>query len=384
MQVPAIATGYGGRMTVDLAAMRRNWIALDKVSHGALTGAVIKADAYGTGIAQASRAFFQAGARFFFTATPDEAIAVRGALPEDAHIFVLDGLFPGAAPLYVGERLMPVICSIPMLEEWLQACLSRNEAFPAALHFDTGINRLGFRLNEASIVKRMIEQVGYAPQMIMSHLACADQPSHEKNRTQLALFSSVLAQFPGVPASLANSAGLMTGRDMHFQMVRPGIALYGGRAVAGRRNPMSRVVNLEAPILQTKDVKTGETVGYGATYTLSRDSRIAVVAIGYGDGFFRAQSASNNRPGGKVAIAGHYAPVVGRVSMDMIQVDVTDLPEPPMPGDMVEILGPNISVDDQADVAGTIGYEVLTNLKGRYSRSYVDAEAEPQGFVPTE
>jgi alanine racemase len=382
MQVPAIATGYGGRMTVDLAAMRRNWVALDKVSHGALTGAVVKADAYGTGIAQAARAFFQAGARFFFTATPDEAIAVRAALPEDAHIFVLDGLFPGAAPLYVGERLMPVICSIPMLEEWLQACLSRNEAFPAALHFDTGINRLGFRLNEASIVKRMIEQVGYAPQMIMSHLACADQPSHEKNRTQLALFSSVLAQFPGVPASLANSAALMTGRDMHFQMVRPGIALYGGRAVAGRRNPMSRVVSLEAPIQQIKDVKTGETVGYGATYTLSRDSRIAVVAIGYADGFFRAQSASNNRPGGKVAIAGHYAPVVGRVSMDMIQVDVTDLPEPPMPGDMVEILGPNISVDDQADVAGTIGYEVLTSLKGRYSRSYVDAEAEPQGFVP--
>jgi alanine racemase len=384
MSAPAIATGYGGRMTVDLAAIRRNWTALDKVSQGALTGAVVKADAYGTGIAQASRALFQAGARFFFTATPDEAIAVRAALPEDAYIFVLDGLFPGAAPLYVGERLMPILSSIPMLEEWLQACLSRNEAFPAALHFDTGINRLGFRLNEASIVKRMIDQVGYKPQMIMSHLACADQPSHEKNRTQLALFSSVLAQFPGIPASLANSAGLMTAREMHFQMVRPGIALYGGRAVAGRRNPMTRVVSLEAPILQIKDVKTGESIGYGAAYTLSRDSRIAVVGIGYADGFFRAQSATNNRPGGKVAIAGHFAPVVGRVSMDMIQVDITDLGEPPMPGDMVELLGPNISVDDQADVAGTIGYEVLTSLKGRYSRSYVDAEAEPQGFVPTE
>jgi alanine racemase len=271
-----------------------------------------------------------------------------------------------------------------MLEEWLQACLARNEALPAALHFDTGINRLGFRLNEASIVRRMIDQVGYAPQMVMSHLACADQPSHEKNRTQLALFSSVIAQFPGIPASLANSAGLMTGRDNHFQMVRPGIALYGGRAVAGRRNPMTRVVTLEAPILQTKDLKTGETVGYGATYTLSRDSRIAVVAIGYGDGFFRSLSGTNNRPGGKVAIGGYYAPVVGRVSMDMIGVDVTDLPEPPMPGDMVEILGPHISVDDQADIAGTIGYEILTSLKGRYSRSYLDSEAAPQSFIPTE
>lgn len=384
MPVPAIATGYGGRLTVDLAALRRNWTALDQVSRGALTGAVIKADAYGTGLAQAARAFFQAGARFFFAATPDEAVAARAALPEDAHIFVLDGLFPGAAPLYVGERLMPVLCSIPMLEEWLQACLARNEALPAALHFDTGINRLGFRLNEASIVRRMIDQVGYAPQMVMSHLACADQPNHEKNRTQLALFSSVIAQFPGIPASLSNSAGLMTARDNHFQMVRPGIALYGGRAVAGRRNPMHRVVTLEAPILQVKDVKTSEAVGYGATHTLSRDSRIAVVAIGYADGFFRSLSASNNRPGGKVAIGGHFAPVVGRVSMDMIGVDVTDLPETPMPGDMVEIIGPHISVDDIADVAGTIGYEVLTSLKGRYSRTYMDSEAEPQSFVPTE
>jgi alanine racemase len=147
---------------------------------------------------------------------------------------------------------------------------------------------------------------------------------------------------------------------------------------------MTRVVALEAPILQIKDIKTGESVGYGATYTVSRDTRIAVIGIGYGDGFFRAQSASNNRPGGKVAIAGHYAPILGRVSMDMIQADVTDLPETPMPGDMVEILGPNISVDDQADVAATIGYEVLTALKGRYSRSYLDSEAEPQGFVPNE
>ena len=382
MPVPAIATGYGGRLTVDLAALRRNWTALDKVSRSALTGAVVKADGYGVGLQQASRAFYQAGARFFFAATPDECVALRATLPEDAHIFVLDGLFPGAAPLYVGERLMPVLCSIPMLEEWLQACLARNEAFPAALHFDTGINRLGFRLHEASIVRRMIDQVGYAPQMVMSHLACADQPNHEKNRTQLALFSSVLAQFPGIPASLANSAGLMTDRDNHFQMVRPGIALYGGRAVAGRRNPMSRVVTLEAPVLQIKEVKTGESVGYGATYTVHRDSRLAIVAIGYADGFFRALSGSNNRPGGKVAIGGHFAPVVGRVSMDMIGVDVTDLPEPPMPGDMVEVLGPNISVDDQADVAGTIGYEILTSLKGRYSRNYVDSEAEPQGFVP--
>jgi alanine racemase len=364
-----------GRLTVDLAALARNWRALDKVSSGALTAAVVKADAYGTGLVAASKAFFAAGARFFFTATPDEAITVRATLPK-AHVFVLDGLFPGMADLYIEERLMPVLSSLSMLEEWLAACVARNEAFPAALHFDTGMNRLGFRLNEASIVRRQIDAVGFAPQVVMSHLACADQPNHEKNRTQLALFQSVMAQFPNVPASLANSAGLMTGRDYHFQMVRPGIALYGGRAVNGRRNPMSPAVTLEVPILQIKDIKTGEQVGYGATYTLNRDSRIAILALGYADGFFRHLSGTNTHPGGKVAVRGRIVPVIGRISMDLTIVDITDLgPDMPLPGEMVEVLGPNISVDDQADIAGTIGYEILTALKGRYARTYV-GEAE--------
>lgn len=377
MPAPAVATGYGAHLTIDLGALKRNWQALDKVSRGALTGAAVKADAYGIGIVQSVRALYQAGTRFFFVATPDEGIAVRAALPEDTHIFVLNGLYPGAAPLYVGERLMPCLCSIPMLEEWMQACLARNESLPAALHFDTGINRLGFRLNEAGVVRRMIDQLGYSPQMIMSHFACADQPHHEKNRTQLALFTSVLAQFPNIPASMANSAALMTGRENHFQMVRPGIALYGGRAVQGRRNPMSPVVTLEAPILQVKEVKTGESVGYGALQTVARDSRVAVVGIGYADGFFRHQSGTNSRAGGRVMVKNHFAPVLGRVSMDMIQVDITDIADPPVPGDMVEVLGKNISVDDQADVGNTIGYEILTSLKGRYSRTYIDSEVPP-------
>jgi alanine racemase len=377
MSAPAVTTGYGGRLTVDLGALKRNWQALDKVSRGALTGAVVKADAYGTGIAQSARALYEAGARFFFAATPDEGIAVRAALPEDSHIFILNGLYPGSAPLYVGERLMPCLSSIPLLEEWLSACLARSQALPAALHFDTGINRLGFRLNEASIVKRMIDQVGYAPQMIMSHLACADIPGHEKNRTQLALFASVLSQFPNIPASLANSAGLMTNRDNHFQMVRPGIALYGGRAVAGRRNPMAPVVTLEAPILMLRDVKTGEAVGYGALQTMTRDSRLAIVGIGYADGFFRALGSANNHRGTQVVIGGQPCPVVGRVSMDMIGVDITDLPEPPAPGAMAEIIGRTVTVDDHADVAGTIGYEVLTSLHGRYVRQYVESVKQP-------
>jgi alanine racemase len=239
------------------------------------------------------------------------------------------------------------------------------------------MNRLGFRLSETSVVKRMCDEVGYAPQMVMSHLACADQPLHEKNRTQLALFTSVIAQFPGIPASLANSAATMTSRDMHFQMVRPGIALYGGRAVNGRRNPMVPSVTLEAPILQIRDGKTGESVGYGATYTLGRDSRLAIVGIGYADGFLRSLSATNQHAGGRAFLRGQIVPVIGRVSMDMIAVDITDLQSDiPVPGEMVEILGPHVSIDDQADPGGTIGYEILTSLKGRYARTYVDTSAQ--------
>ena len=369
-----ISSGLCGRLTVDLAALARNWRALDKVSAGALTGAVVKGNAYGTGITEASTALYNAGARFFFTANVDEAIAVRAVLPK-AYIFVLNGLYPGAADIYVQQSLMPVLSSVAMLEEWLAMCVQRGEAFAAALHFDTGMNRLGFRLNEASIVRKQIDAVGFSPQMIMSHFACADQPSHEKNRTQLALFQAVMAQFPNIPASIANSAGLMTGREHHFQMVRPGIALYGGRAVVGRKNPMSPVVTLEVPILQVKEGKTGESVGYGAAQNLSRDSRLAVIGIGYADGFLRSLSSSNARGGAKVAIRGKVVPVIGKVSMDMTIIDITELgSDIPAPGEMAEVMGRTISVDEQADVAGTIGYELLTGLKGRYQRVYVGAE----------
>lgn len=373
-----LTSGLGGQLSIDLGALARNWRALDKVSAGALTAAVVKADAYGTGIDMASRALHAAGARFFFVATPDEGIAVRAAVP-DAHIFVLYGLYPGAANLYIRQNLMPVLSSMSMLEEWLAKCVERNEAYPAGFHFDTGINRLGFRLNEAALVRERIDALGYAPQMIMSHLACADIPNHEKNRTQLALFGSVRSQFPTIPASLANSAGLMSGRDYHFQMVRPGIALYGGRAVTGRKNPMQPVVTLHVPILQITEARTGESVGYGAAYTLNRNSRLAVLGYGYADGFFRSMSGTNLHSGGKVFIRGKACPVVGRISMDLTIVDVTELgSDLPNPGEGAEVLGPNIGIDEQAELGGTIGYEFLTSLKGRYSRNYVGDGVLPE------
>jgi alanine racemase len=365
-------TILGGGISVDLGAMTRNWQALDKVSAKALTAAVVKADAYGTGIRAAGRTLYKAGARFFFVATPDEGVAVRSALPQ-AHIFVLDGLVPRAAADYAAHNLMPVLSSMAQMTEWLDFCLNRGQAFPAGLHFDTGMNRLGFRMKEVDLVRRELDSSGFQPQMIMSHFACADTPSHEKNRMQTAFFQSVLNSFPDVPASLANSAGLMTSRDHHFHMVRPGISIYGGRAVNGRPNPMAPVVTMEVPILQIKDAKIDETVGYGATHTLERDSRLAILALGYADGFLRALSGTGSqRSGGKVAVNGKIVPVLGRVSMYLVAIDITDVEGLVQPGDLVEVLGKTITVDDQADSAHTIGYEILTTLNGRFPRSYVN------------
>ncbi len=371
--MPAITAGLAGRLTIDLGALKLNWLALDRVGQAAITGAVVKANGYGLGLEPVSEALFAAGARFFFVATPDEGLTVRRLLPK-AHIFVLDGLFPGAAALYSTERLMPVLSSLDMLDEWLAHCVTTGNAWPAALHFDTGMNRLGFRLNETAKVKQMIEQPGWKPEVVMSHFACADEPMHEKNRAQLILFHGVMQSFPGIPASMANSAAILTAREHHFQLLRPGIAVYGGRAVSGRPSLMQRVVGLEIPVLQVKEARAGETVGYGATQTLSRDSRLGIIALGYADGFFRALSSTNNRIGGKAAFRGRLIPVAGRVSMDLVALDLTDLgADLPRPGEMVEILGATLSVDDQADAAGTIGYEILTSLKGRYDRVFVDS-----------
>lgn len=374
MSIPSRPQGLTGHLTIDLGALVKNWRALGRISATALTGAVVKANAYGLGIDACAPALAQAGAQFFFVATPDEGFALRQVVP-NAHIFVFNGLYPNAAEFYLANRLMPVLNSVPMLEEWLGVCTAHNEAFPAALHFDTGMNRLGIRLRETAQVRDMLADFGYLPQMVMSHLACADQSHHEKNRTQLALFQTVLAQFSGIPASLANSAGVMSNRDYHFQMVRPGIALYGGRAVSGRPNPMAPVVTLEVPVLQVRHAGTGETVGYGAAQTIHRETKLAILALGYADGFLRALSSTSSKSGGKAAFGGRVLPIVGRVSMDLIAVDVTDLGDAaPKPGDMVEVLGPNVGIDDQADAAGTIGYEILTSLKGRYSRSYVGGQ----------
>ncbi|WP_127145816.1 alanine racemase [Pelagibacterium montanilacus] len=365
-------TLLGGGITVDLDAIARNWRALDTVASSALTAAVLKADAYGTGARAVGRTLYKAGARFFFVATPDEGVHLRAALPAEAHIFVLDGLLPGTSADYAGHRLMPVLASLEQLGEWLDFCIERSQPFPAALHFDTGFNRVGIRSEDAERTRAELDRSGFEPQMVMSHFACADQPTHEMTRKQHGIFQSVLTQFPNTPASIANSAALMTSRDFHFQMVRPGIALYGGRAVNGRANPMSPVVSMHVPVLQVKQARMGETVGYGAAYRLRRDTRLAIMALGYADGFMRALGGTVGNPGGRVAIEGRIAPILGRVSMDMTAVDITDIDVPVKPGDLLEVLGQTVRIDDVADAARTIGYEILTTLNGRFPRQYVN------------
>ncbi len=376
----ALTSGLGGQLSIDLGALARNWRALDKVSAGALTGAVVKADAYGTGITMASKALYAAGARFFFTATPDEGMAVRAAVPE-AHIFVLNGLYPGAANLYIRQNLMPVLSSMAMLEEWLTKCVERNEAYPAAFHFDTGMSRLGFRLNEASVVRERIQSLGFAPQMIMSHLACADQPNHEKNRTQLALFGSIMAQFPGIPASLSNSAGLMTGRDYHFQMVRPGIALYGGSRGQWPQEPHGG--GGHAPRAHPAGQGSAAPARLWATAPPSRSPATAgwrsspmampMVSSARFPAAIPVRVARSRSAASSARCSAAFRWISSPSTSPILAMTY------PIPAKAPQILGDMISVDDQAEAAGTIGYEVLTSLKGRYNRNYVgDGNLPPE------
>jgi len=359
----------GGHLTIDLAALAANWRDLAARAEGAVAAAVVKGDGYGIGLEPAARALSAAGCTTFFVALPEEGLRLRRALPQ-ATVYVLGGLLEGDARVYADADLRPVLSSLPEIAEWA-AFRRAGGTGGAALHVDTGMNRLGLILAEALALageRPLVDSLGLT--LVMSHLACADTPAHPLNRAQLVAFREVRALFPGVPASLANSAGIFLGSDYHFDLVRPGIALYGGAAVADVPNPMRPVVTLEARVLQVRDSRSGETVGYGATETLGRPSRLAILAAGYADGYPRHASSSDARPGARAFLHGLSAPLVGRVSMDLVTVDVTEVPGARR-GDWAELFGPNIPVDEVAERAGTIGYELLTRLGHRYHRTYL-------------
>ena len=369
---PPIGAHETAVLTIDLDALAANYRLLRDRAKPAECAAVVKADAYGLGMAQAAPALWRAGCRTFFVATVAEASELRGLLPE-AIIYVLNGLLEGTADIFHDKHLRPVLNSVEELAEWAEYCATLGETLPCALHIDTGMNRLGLSVAEVETLDRAADiWSALTLSLVMSHLACADDHNHPKNSLQRLLFDSLRALLPKTPASLANSAGILLGTNYFYDLVRPGIALYGGHPRRQGENPFQTVVQLKGRILQVREGAPGETVGYGATRTLHRPSRIAVISVGYADGLFRALSTEDGKDGFVAYLGTYPAPILGRVSMDLIAVDVTDVPEAASRrGAWIELLGPNVSAHTLALHARTIDYEVLTSLGQRATRRYL-------------
>ena len=364
------AAQAGGILTIDLGAIVANWRALSRHAMPAECAAVIKADGYGCGIEQVAAALAKAGCKTFFVADLGEARRVR-AVTADQTIYVLNGLLAYTAAAYADIRARPVIGSMVELAEWDAFCTTHQWRGGAAMHVDTGMNRLGISAADAAALAPRIRAENHGITLLMSHLVAAEVPEHPLNARQIEAFRQVRILFRGIPTSLANSSGIFLGDKAHCDMVRPGVALYGVNPTPGQSNPMQPVVELHGHVVQVRSVPRGETVGYNATWTAKRASRIAVVAVGYADGYLRAASASDERPGGDALVAGRRCPIAGRVSMDLMAVDVTDLADSAARrGDLVTLIGGEMTVDAVANAAGTIGYEVLTSLGRRYHRVY--------------
>ena len=373
-----------GILTVDLDAVVANWRKLEKTSVPSECAGVIKADAYGCGLDPVARALAAAGCKTFFVATLDEAKAAREALPS-ADIYVLDGFFQNCGDAFAKINCKPVIGDLNELAEWDVFCRRSGWAGGAAIHIDTGMNRLGLRLVEAQGIVPRINAGDHGITLVMSHLACAETLNHPLNGKQLAAFREIASLFSGVPASLSNSSGVFLGAQFQFDLMRPGAALYGINPTPEADNPMQPAVDLKARIVQIRNVERGESVGYGATWTARRPTKLAIVAAGYADGYFRAASANDGTRGAEVVVAGKRCPIAGRVSMDLIAVDITDLEKnAARRGHMVTLIGEGITVDELAHHFGTIGYEVLTSLGKRYARIYKGGTptAEPAPATP--
>jgi len=367
--VAAEARSGAARLTVDLGAIAANWRLLAARLPRSECAAAVKADAYGTGLVEVAPTLAAAGCRTFFVAHLSEGQRLRALLPR-ARIFVLNGLVPGACADYAAGRLKPVLGSLEEIAEWRAYEQTTGWSGGAALQIDTGMNRLGIAPAAALSLAQAEKPVAF--DLVMSHLACADTPDHPLNARQLEAFRALRAAFAGSPASLANSAGMFLADDLGFDLARPGIALYGANPVPGRANPMHCAVRLEAPILALRDVAAGETVGYGATWTAKRASRLAAIPLGYADGLLRAASGHDEADGAAVAVAGRRCPIAGRISMDLSMIDVTDLPEGlARRGAAVEIIGDTITLDELAERAGTVGYELLTRLGARFDRRVI-------------
>ncbi len=368
-QAAALAA-YNGILTVDLDAIVANWRKLEKTAVPAECSAVIKANAYGCGIEPVAKALFAAGCKTFFVATLDEARAAREAVP-GAVIYSLNGFFQNTGEAYAKIDCRPVIGDLNELAEWDVFCRRSGWSGGAGIHIDTGMNRLGLTIQEAQSLIPRINAGDHGMTLVMSHLVSAEQLHSPLNARQLAAFREIHSHFAGVPASLANSSGIYLGSSFVFDLVRPGAALYGVNPTPEADNPMLPAVDLKARIIQTRSIERGETVGYGGTWTARRPTKLAIVATGYADGYFRAASASDGTRGADAIVAGKRCPIAGRVSMDLIAIDITDLPpNAARRGHLVTLIGEGITVDELAHHFGTIGYEVLTSLGRRFARVY--------------
>jgi alanine racemase len=358
-----------GVLTVDLDAIVANWRKLEGRGVPAECAGVVKANAYGCGVEQVTRALNRAGCKTFFVASLEEARRARTAAPQ-ATIYVLNGFFAGTGPTFAELNCRPVIGDLGELAEWDAFCKVNGYSGGAAIHIDTGMNRLGISLAEAQALSARAAQPDHGITLVMSHLACAEDLHHPLNGRQAAAFREVARLFTGIPASLSNSSGVFLGPQYQFDLLRPGAALYGVNPTPESDNPMQQVVDVKARIAQVRNVEKGETVGYGATWTARRPTRLAIVTAGYADGYFRAAGGVDGVRAADALIAGKRCPIAGRISMDLMAIDVTDLPSPPRRGQMVTLVGDAVTVDELAHHFGTIGYEVLTSLGNRYQRVY--------------
>jgi alanine racemase len=362
----------GAILEIDLAGIAANWRLLARRVDPAGCAAVVKADAYGLGAQLVAPALAEAGCRRFFVATIDEGIALRKALPESTEIAVFNGLLPGCADDFIEFRLVPVLNDPGQIAEWRSAA-SRHGKGPAILHLDTGMARLGLTLGEFDRLAEELcrpDPIGW--RALISHLACSDDPQHPLNDIQLDRFSAARRRLAQLPASLAASSGIFLGPEFHFDLVRPGAALYGVNPQPGKPNPMGQIVRLKGRILQIREVDRDQTVGYGASHVMAAPGRLATVAVGYADGWFRSVS---QRGSGRVG--GRRAPLLGRVSMDLVVFDVSGVdPALARAGGFIELLHEDYGVDAAAADAGTIGYEILTALGRRYHRVYRGAPGQ--------
>lgn len=358
-----------GLLTVDLDAVAQNYRKLVECAAPGECGAVVKANAYGLGVEPISRRLHAAGCRHYFVANLAEGQQLRRLLA-DAAIYVFAGPEPGEERVLRDAGLVPVLNSLGQAQRWVEH--GGTQDYPVAIHIDTGMSRLGLSANEAKMLAHdssLLDQLSIA--FVMTHLACADEPAHALNEEQLARFDALRALLPDARTCIGNSAAILSGVQHSGDLARAGVALYGGNPFVDRPNPMSTVVRLHSPILQVREIDGPVTVGYGATHRVEPPARLATVGAGYADGYPRSLGNA-----GRVYLGGVEAPVVGRVSMDMFTIDVSDIAtDVAVPGAMVELMGDHIAIDELASAAGTISYELLTRLAPRWTRRYENGAA---------